>query len=150
MPIYLPAPEHNPSGPDGQGWNRMAIHGMCGDECALRPKSLPAFLDSQDTRRARYGLYGSCTTGGNCAECSTFENTTPWPWMTDTVCIREVDGRPHVMNRQEGGFSERSIQTSWESLLATKHASAKMFRDEHGAGVILTRSHLTANRKDNQ
>ena len=63
MPIFLQAPKHDPKGADGKGWNRMAIHGdMCLDECALKPKTLAAFLDAQDTRKVRYGLFGACPT----------------------------------------------------------------------------------------
>ena len=66
MPIHLPAPAHRNGGPDGQGWNRMSLGTLAGDECALRPRDYSHLVESQDTRRARYGGYGPCIACGRC------------------------------------------------------------------------------------
>ncbi|MGG2460621.1 hypothetical protein ACO0M4_12520 [Streptomyces sp. RGM 3693] len=62
MPIYLPEPE--PGRPsDGKGYNRLTLNahmGLGGPQCALQPKSYTTLLESFDTRRARWGGFGSC------------------------------------------------------------------------------------------
>jgi len=51
MPIFLPAPAHQPTGPDGQGWNRLTVAAPAPSaQCALRPRTYAALAESQDTR----------------------------------------------------------------------------------------------------
>ncbi|RZU46565.1 hypothetical protein EV385_6639 [Krasilnikovia cinnamomea] len=72
MPIHLPAPAHRPGGPDGRGWNRLSLNAHIGadrGQCALRPLSYPTLVESQDTRRARWGGYGPCVATGDCRAC---------------------------------------------------------------------------------
>ncbi|MFI1703006.1 hypothetical protein [Streptomyces griseoruber] len=71
MPIHLRAPEAPAGGPDGKGWNRLSLnsHGGFLAQCALRPRRWGALLESQDTRRARWGGFGVCTNRGNCEDC---------------------------------------------------------------------------------
>ncbi|MGA5599591.1 hypothetical protein ACPCUF_00895 [Streptomyces griseoincarnatus] len=71
MPIYLPAPEAPAGGPDGKGWNRLSLnaHGGLPAQCALRPRRWGALLESQDTRRARWGGFGPCIRRGDCEQC---------------------------------------------------------------------------------
>ncbi|MEH0579058.1 MULTISPECIES: hypothetical protein [Streptomyces] len=72
MPIYLRAPEAPAGGPDGKGWNRLSLnsHGGFLAQCALRPRRWGALLESQDTRRARWGGFGPCANRGNCEDCA--------------------------------------------------------------------------------
>ncbi|MDX3345924.1 hypothetical protein PV387_03590 [Streptomyces sp. ME02-6987-2C] len=70
MPIHLTPPAYNPSGPDGQGWNRLSIGWQPGAQCALRPRDWPTLFESRDTRRARWGGFGPCVRdGGDCGAC---------------------------------------------------------------------------------
>ncbi|WP_211303233.1 hypothetical protein [Streptomyces milbemycinicus] len=72
MPIYLPAPEAPAGGPDGKGWNRLSLNAHMGlpNQCALRPRRWGALLESQDTRRARWGGFGPCVNSGDCNGCA--------------------------------------------------------------------------------
>lgn len=79
MPIYLPAPAHRPGGPDGQGWNRLAIGGLTGAECALKPLSGPKLYESWNTRLAHYGGFGPCGNKGQCTACPVLERLTSEP-----------------------------------------------------------------------
>ncbi|MGW4007920.1 hypothetical protein [Streptomyces sp. NPDC004763] len=71
MPIYLRAPEAPAGGPDGKGWNRLSLNAHFGlpAQCALRPRRWAALLESQDTRRARWGGFGPCINRGACGDC---------------------------------------------------------------------------------
>lgn len=140
MPIYLPAPSHNPSGVDGNGWNRIAIHGMCLDECALKPKTLTAFLGSLDTRRATYGMYGPCFNNGACGTCQVCVEEHEWKFFSDSILIRvDNNGTPWLMNKTEKGWDSFGKLTDWEKLLTIKGASFKRYKDEFSDGVMMTR-----------
>lgn len=98
MPIHLPEPA--PTRPaDGKGFNRLSLNahmGVGGAQCALLPRSYATLLESQDTRRARWGGFGSCTRGqGACGDC---------PVLTDRP-VREVAfNAPRVLLRVETLF----------------------------------------------
>jgi hypothetical protein len=123
-PIFLAAPEHRPSGPDGRGWNRLAIHSMAGDECALRPTDYPTMIEARDTRRARYGGFGPCIrqpSTDTCRGCPIYvERTKPKELraFTPTVLVRiwEPDGQPWLMNHPEKGWSSFGYRWSWSDL----------------------------------
>lgn len=140
MPIYLPAPTHNPLCIDGNGWNRMAIHGMCNDECALRPKTMTAFLDALDTRRATYGMYGTCFNNGECEACPLFNKEAEWKFFTDKMLIRvDEAGRPWLMNRQDKGWEEFGKPVEWQWLLTIKGSTFKRHKDKYSDGIMMTR-----------
>lgn len=140
MPIYLPAPTHNPSGPDGKGWNRIAIHGMCMDECALMPKTLAAFFDALDTRKARYGSFGTCVNNGNCGECNVLKKRRNWKWFGDEILVRVAEnGTPWVMNRPDRGWEEYGVPTKWSDLLQIDSVEFNLWRDKFGSGVMMRR-----------
>ena len=140
MPIFLPAPEHNPSGPDGNGWNRIAVHGMCLDECALKPNTVAAFFEAQDTRKARYGSFGPCTKHGNCSECDVFKQRRNWRWFGDEILVRvDGSGAPWVMNRPDNGWEEYGEPTKWKYLLQLDGVVFERWRDEFGTGVMMRR-----------
>ncbi len=137
MPIFLKAPSYDPKGCDGKGWNRIAIHGgMCLDECALKPKTLAAFLEAQDTRKASYGQYGACHNKGKCSDCAFAMQTKDWHFYDDEIFIRSDDrGMPWIMNRLDMGWDERGILTSWADLLKMDGVEFSRFADEFSSGV---------------
>jgi len=133
MPIFLQAPAHNPRGVDGNGHNRFAITVTTLDECALKPKSLAAFFDALDTRRARYGAYGPCTRHGRCSDCVTLTKRSNPYWFINPMFVRIDDvGRPWLMNRVDNGWDEFGKPITWEWLLAVESVSFKRTRDEYG------------------
>jgi hypothetical protein len=148
MPIYLPAPAHKAGGPDGQGWNRLSVMSICGDECALRPRSYPALFESHDTRRASYGAFGPCVGKGECDGCviRTAEPRTLRSFGP-RVLIRLLekargDGtvmvQPHEMNKPEDGWASFSHSWSWEELARLEGwRLGDRYRDEHGEGFWL-------------
>lgn len=145
MPIFLTAPAHQPGGPDGQGWNRLsaAVHGPSA-QCALRPRSHAALIESQDTRRARWGGFGPCARDGHCEGCP-IANAAPRKlasFMPDVLVriLRRPDGRTelHLMNRPDQGWDSSSQVWTWDELARLQgwrigHAH----RDEHGEGFWL-------------
>lgn len=141
MPIYLPAPTHDPNGVDGSGWNRMAIHGsMISDECALRPKTMTAFFDALDTRKARYGMYGPCVNNGECSTCPLIDKETGWNFFTEKMLIRVDEfGRAWLMNRPDEGWAEFSKHVEWEAILTIKGAIFKRYKDKYSDGVMMIR-----------
>ncbi|GHE32147.1 hypothetical protein GCM10017673_38690 [Streptosporangium violaceochromogenes] len=125
MPIYLRAPEPEPGGPDGRGWNRLTLNAHMGaprGRCALRPRSYAALFESQDTRRARWGGgFADCTGGGRCGSCPVFEDLEagkPLRAFTDRVLVRvgPRDGLPYLMNHPDRGWDSSARRWSWEDL----------------------------------
>jgi len=75
-PIFLEPPAHNPSGPDGKGWNRLSLCAHLGSpapRCALRPRTYPTLWESaRNTVHCRWEWgsgYAHCTRQGRCADC---------------------------------------------------------------------------------
>lgn len=141
MPIYLKAPEHKPSGVDGLGWNRIAIHGMCNDECALRPKTLTAFFDALDTRKAAYGMYGPCFNNGNCGSCKIANSSNDWRFFTDEILVRaDKNGTPWIMNKPDKGWEEFGKPATWEYILTINGANFSRHKDVYSDGVMMTKA----------
>lgn len=121
MPIYLPAPECDPRGPDGKGWNRLSMTGgsrMCNDQCALQPRSYATLVESQDTRRARYGGFGGCGMSGNCQTCPVY-HAPPIPLdrhAEGRVLIRIEDGHPREYVSPDHGLDSHSWPWTWQRL----------------------------------
>ncbi|MER6602522.1 hypothetical protein [Streptomyces parvus] len=146
MPIYLPAPAHRNGGVDGQGWNRLSVGsmgGLAGDECALRPRDYSHLLESQDTRRARYGGYGPCVSDGKCEACPIFRAA---PRHLDSlddrilVRINPTDGWLHLMNRPEDGWASLALRWTWQDLARLDGWEiGRRHRDEHSDGFWLNR-----------
>lgn len=110
-------------GPDGGGWNRLAIHSMTPmPRCALRPLSRQAAIDTARgmARAGEPNWYGLCEPlGSNCGECKrcarSIEPEAEWhpEW-----CIRE-DSHNHVwlLGSRELMFAGRGyVYGSWEAL----------------------------------
>lgn len=144
MPIYLQAPAHRNGGPDGQGWNRMSLGSLAGDECALRPRDYSHLLESQDTRRSGYGGYGPCVTEGRCEACPIFLAAPKHlESLDDRVLVRvdPRDGRPHLMNRPDDGWASMSMRWTWQDLARLEGwMVGRRHDDEHGTGFWLERA----------
>jgi hypothetical protein len=146
MPIYLPAPTPRNGGPDGQGWTRVSVASMGGlasDQCALQPRDLTHFWESLDTRRARYGGYGTCTVAGRCNDCPVLRRPPrTLDALEDRVLVRvdHPDGRPYLMNRAEDGWASLATRWTWSELASISGWEiGRTFRDEHGRCFWLTR-----------
>ncbi|MEU8642303.1 hypothetical protein AB0C91_10335 [Streptomyces sp. NPDC048674] len=143
MPIHLPAPAHRNGGPDGQGWNRMSLGSLAGDECALRPRDYSHLVESQDTRRARYGGYGPCISDGKCTDCPILQAAPQrLSSLDDRVLVRvhPVDGRPYLMNRPEDGWASLAKRWTWQDMARLDGWEiGRRHRDEHGDGFWIHR-----------
>lgn len=146
MPIHLAAPTPALGGPDGRGWTRLSIGSMgalVDDECALRPRDYSHFVEAQDTRRARYGGYGSCVNDGKCQTCPIFQAApTQLRALDDRVLVRiGPDRRPYLMNRPEDGWASLARRWTWEELNRLEGwAFGPRHQDEHGTGFWLERA----------
>lgn len=146
MPIYLKAPEPANGGPDGRGWTRLSIGSMgalVDDECALRPRTWASLLESQDTRRARYGHFGPCVADGQCESCPIF-TAAPRTLRSfdDRVLVRvhPGDGRPYLMNRPEDGWASLAQRWTWQELARLNGWTVgRRYFDEHSDGFWLER-----------
>lgn len=143
MPIYLKVPAHRNGGPDGQGWNRISLGSLAGDQCALRPRDYSHLRESQDTRRAGYGGYGPCINDGNCADCPILQaapRTLDWFGDRALVRVHPSDGLPYLMNRPEDGWASLAKRWTWQDLARLEGWEiGRRHRDEHGDGFWLER-----------
>lgn len=144
MPIHLQAPAHRNGGPDGQGWNRISLGSLAGDECALRPRDYSHLRESHaDTRRARYGGYGSCIADGRCDGCPIFQAAPlTLTALTDRVLVRiGPGGSPYLMNRPEDGWASVARRWAWQDLARLSGWTVgRRHRDEHSDGFWLERA----------
>lgn len=167
MPVYLRPPQHNPGGPDGQGWNRLSLGpGLgIGDECALRPTDYTHFFESLDTRRARWGGYGHCVRPDpwsefgslrmpDCSTCPVFTRRETLRAFGDRILVR-VDPNhrhhayAHLMNRPDKGWAESSRPWTWEELRALEGwRVGKLTRDEHSTCFWLYRAGTSPDEPD--
>lgn len=153
MSIFLAVPTHNPKGPDGQGWNRMALGNLAGDQCVFRPKTLSKFLyESLHTIRGSYGNHNSCINQGKCQNCKIFKNvdSEEFPWAGEKILIRveQFDGDPFVMNKIKCGWGEYCMPTTWERLIRLKSVIFTRFKDEHSVGVLIEKITLDKHMKE--
>jgi len=146
MPIYLKAPTPANGGPDGRGWTRLSVNSMgvlVDDQCALRPRDYSHLRESQDTRRARYGGYGPCISGGNCMECPILQSAPRTLAALDGRVLARVhpsDRRPYLMNRPEDGWASLAQRWTWQDLARLDGWEiGRRHRDEHGDGFWLER-----------
>ena len=143
MPIHLKVPAHRPGGPDGQGWNRISLGSLAGDQCALRPRDYSHLRESQDTRRARYGGYGPCVSDGDCSNCPIL-NLAPrhLDSLDDRVLVRiHSDGHLYLMNRPDDGWTSSAKRWTWQDLARLEGWEiGRRHHDEHGDGFWLERA----------
>ncbi|MET9914775.1 hypothetical protein ABZZ74_50300 [Streptomyces sp. NPDC006476] len=160
MPIYLREPEPAPGGPDGKGWNRLSLnaHGGTGPQCALRPRRWGALLESQDTRRARWGGFGRCINRGQCDGCPVLQ---AWRGQCTVVPLNA----PRALVRVEPLFAPDTLVTgpsgyrlwvttgpedrdfrnrqpwTWEDAARIRGWElGSAYHDEHGEGFWLERT----------
>lgn len=146
MPIYLKAPAHRNGGPDGQGWNRMSLGSLAGDQCALRPRDYSHLAESQDTRRAGYGGYGPCVSEGKCIECPILQAAPRHlDAFTDRLLVRiHPNGEPYLMDHPEKGWSSLAWRWTWQELARLDGWTVgRAHRDEHSGGFWLERAETT-------
>jgi hypothetical protein len=144
MPLYLPAPAADPRGSDGRGWNRLAILSIAGDECALRPRTYAALVESQDTRRARYGGFGPCSRQGACDGCPVLAAPArQLRAFTDQILVRihPHDGWLYLMNHPDRDWASFAYRWTWDQVarvsgwtIGDRHV------DEHSHGFWLMRA----------
>jgi hypothetical protein len=147
MPIHLAAPQGHTHGPDGKGWNRLSLGGHMGTpsaQCALLPTSYPNLVESQDTRRARWGGFGTCNSAGRCDNCPIFQ-TAPKQLqaLDDRVLVRihPHDGRLYLMNRPEDGWASGALRWTWAEIARLDGWEiGHRHRDEHGDGFWINRA----------
>jgi hypothetical protein len=113
---------HNPRGPDGQGWNRMAILPLTpSDRCMLRPRTRQAALDTA-RGMARFGSivsYEDCC-GHTCSQCK-IANADREEWKPEWLLI-EDDARGGVWlhaDLEKDSFGH--YYKSWEALTRAIH-----------------------------
>jgi len=152
MPIYLTYDPYNPSGPDGQGRNRLRVDAISPQpRCAFKPRTYAALWEAHDTSRAQWSdSYDYCTNGGDCQNCpfgnGEFKGKVPASFADD-LYIREIEdgatnaGQPMAMNRPDKGFAEfGKWGFTWTDVFhCPDRYAAKFGRDEHSRYVILRR-----------
>ena len=112
---------HDPRGPDGQGWNRIAIINLePTDRCALRPKTRQAAIDTA-RGMARFGVitaYSDCEFPqcDDCDNCPIGGEEKREEWQSNWLVIEGRDGEVWLHgNLSPSGFGYR--YQSWEALL---------------------------------
>ncbi|WP_327345933.1 hypothetical protein [Streptomyces europaeiscabiei] len=160
MPLHLPAPEAPAAGPDGKGWNRLSLnaHGGFLAQCALRPRRWGALLESQDTRRARWGGFGPCIRRGQCDGCPVREalygQCTVVPVNAPRVLVRvepvfATDARfcgPDgyrlwiTTGPDDRNYGDRQPWTWDQAARVQGWDIGRMYADEHGEGFWLERT----------
>lgn len=146
MTIHLKAPDGHRAGPDGRGWNRLSLNAHIGtpmDQCALQPTSYAHLLESQDTRRARWGNFGRCHNGGDCGNCPILKAAPKTLRALDDrvlVRIHPHDGHLYLMNRPEDGWASGALRWTWAEVARVEGwGIGGRHRDAHGDGFWLIR-----------
>lgn len=98
---------HNPKGPDGQGWNRMAIIAIDShDRCTLMPITRQGALDTL-RGMARYGnptVYSDCICNAPCHQCSVATKQKD-AWRDQWHIREDSSGRVWLLGNIEKGFA---------------------------------------------
>ena len=110
-----------PAGPDGWGWNRLAVAVMDPlDRCALLPKTRQAALDTL-RGMATFGnptTYWPCTFSTGCASCPRVLRERE-PWNAAWHLREDQQGRVWLLGDVERGFAGFGYAyKSWRALLA--------------------------------
>lgn len=118
MPIYLPAPEPNPRGPDGLGWNR-------------KQSPTSGLLVLHDIHLAGAAPRLRRRQGGWCA-CG--------KRLVGTGFATEAHDTPYVMEDPDRGWDSPHQQWEWEELARLKDwRVGRAFHDQCSRGVWLER-----------
>lgn len=136
MSVFIPVPERDPRGPDGQGWNRLSLNAgpVSYGQCALKPRSYPALWETLN-RPPHFGGYGPCTRRErDCRNCPVYnlpptrlESFTPRVLFRIRPVHREVKpghlmvappvDELHLMNHPEKGWASSSRVWTWNELV---------------------------------
>ncbi|MGW1976690.1 hypothetical protein [Streptomyces sp. NPDC001889] len=147
MPIHLPVPGAPVRGPDGQGWNRIALGSLAGDECALRPRRPTKLIESFDTRLAAYGGFGPCVRDGRCTGCPVLARITH-PALRPVlstgaarVLFRPAPARAGIWlaDGEQAGAPSHAGWTLEQLAALEAWEFERLHRDEHGEGFWLHR-----------
>lgn len=112
---------HNPKGPDGRGWNRMAIIGLSASaRCTLRPTTRQGALDTLRGMRF-YGnptAYDECISKSPCHSCGV-ANAKRDPWNAEWHLREDSQGRVWLLGNAELGFAGQGYcYNDWGRLMA--------------------------------
>lgn len=116
------AAAHDPKGPDGKGWNRLAIFGLGPtDRCILMPKTRQAALDTL-RGMARHGSitsYDVCTNGqAPCQSCPVATKERD-PWNDGWHIREDARGIVWLLGDVDKAFSGRGYYfKDWAALMA--------------------------------
>lgn len=128
----------DPGGPDGSGWNRLAIHPMEPMErCALRPRSRQAALDTL-RGMAHFGnvcAYSPCSqSAADCRNCPTATHERE-EWQASWLIREDSSGNPWLLANADLGFSAFGYRyRSWRALMhAVNVPTLRRQLDKHGA-----------------
>lgn len=148
MSHFIAAPGHTPSGPDGQGWNRLSLNAgpISSGQCALRPRSYEKLWESLN-RPPHFGGYAPCASRDRDCRACPVANTEPRRLATFTadvlVRLRGDERLPecHLMNKPEDGWASRSYVWTWQELcMLIARGGWRLgdrMRDEHSEGFWL-------------
>jgi hypothetical protein len=155
VPVFLEPPRPAPRGPDGQGWNRLSLNahiGLPAAQCALQPRSYPHLVESQDTRKARWGGYGRCVTAGDCLSCRVLTGPgralvrdtgrvlarlRPGRMVGDLVVQQSAD-RVFLVDDPAAGWDTGLEEWAWHELARLDGWTVgRAFRDVHSDGFWL-------------
>lgn len=162
MPLYLPAPESAPRGPDGQGWNRITLgahYGSAGAQCAVRPRTYPTLHETlRTTELATFGYHGRCVrdTSPRRPDCRTCPVLTAAPTTLDSPASqvlvrldRHTSGSgwgtqtydiPYVVADPGAGWESERTRWSWDALARlTGWRPGREHHDHHSLGFWLER-----------
>lgn len=128
---------HDPKGPDGKGWNRLAIFGLGPyDRCIRMPKTRQAALDTL-RGMARFGSitsYDECSNGKSpCHTClvATKERD---PWNNGWHVREDSQGNVWLLGNVDKAFSGFGYcYKSWAALMAVVDVPMlQRMRDNNG------------------
>ena len=112
---------HNPKGPDGQGWNRMAIIGIRShDRCVLLPLTRQAALDTL-RGMAKFGVptaYADCKNNSPCHQCPVSTKKKE-AWKDDWHIREDSHGLVWLLGSIDKGFAGFGYSyKSWSALMS--------------------------------
>jgi len=129
--------EHDPRGPDGKGWNRIAIFGLGPyDRCTLRPKTRQAALDTL-RGMARYGSitsYEECSNGKSPCHTCPVANKAREEWNNNWHIREDLQQNVWLLGDIEKAFSGFGYAyKNWAALLFDVEVPMlKRMNDAHG------------------
>lgn len=145
MPIFLPGPNVDPKGPDGQGRNRLRVDAIEPTaRCALRPRTFAALRESQNTALAQWGgHFAPCTGSGQCSECPRATRQFSMDAAPGELFVRlHAEGSVHYTADLAGGWNAELFLIDWDDLAALESGwrLGRLQRDEHSHFIAISRT----------